>query len=32
LRAAGSGDCDFHCTKLSPMIFIDVIAAWLNDA
>ena len=30
--AAGCGDCDFHCTRLSPMIFIEVIAAWLNDA
>ena len=28
LRAAGvCGDCDFHCTRLSPMIFIEVIAA-----
>ena len=26
------GDWDFHCTRLSPMIFIEVIAAWLSDA
>jgi hypothetical protein len=32
LRSAACGAWDFHCTRLSPMIFIEVIAAWLIEA
>ncbi len=31
-EAPAAAICDFHCTRLSPMIFIEVIAAWLSDA